>query len=379
MVSTDGIADVRLFLALLSKLGTIESMGHLGIFIRHFTDVMQQAGTLGLLGVETQFGSHHGTQVGRFARVLQEVLTVGRTVLHLTDDAEQFRVQAMYTQIDGRTLTRLHDFLLYLPLHLGHHLLDAGWMNTSVGHELMECQSAYLTTYGVEGRDDDSLRRVVHDNLHTRSSLQRTDVASLASNDTSLDVVVVDVEDRDAVLHSRLSSHTLYGLDDDALGFLIGIELGLVHDVIDIGCRCRAGFVLQTLDELLLSLLLTQTADFLQLGALLLHETGLALVEFLLTLCQGILLLLGACTQVLHLQLLAVQVILTLVETHLTLLDAVLALLNLLVALLDFLLQLRLLVEELLLDLKELLLFQHFGLLFRLRLELGLHLLEFGR
>ena len=187
------------------------------------------------------------------------------------------------------------------------------------------------------------------------------------------------MEDRDAVLHSRLSSHTLYGLDDDALGFLIGIELGLVHDVIDIGCRRRAGFVLQTLDELLLGLLLTQTADFLQLGALLLHETGLALVEFLLTLCQGILLLLGACTQVLHLQLLAVQVILTLVETHLTLLDAVLALLNLLVALLDFLLQLRLLVEELLLDLKELLLFQHFGLLFRLRLELGLHLLEFGR
>lgn len=69
--------------------------------------------------------------------MLQQVLTIRGTVFHLTDDTDQFGVQAMDTQVDGGTLTRLDDLILQLLLHLGNNLLDAGRVDTSVTHQLV--------------------------------------------------------------------------------------------------------------------------------------------------------------------------------------------------------------------------------------------------
>ena len=56
-------------------------------------------------------------------------------------------------------------------------------------------------------------------------------------------LVVVDVEHSHGILHRRLRSHPLDGLDYDSLGFLGGSQLGVVHYVVDIaGSSCR-GFI----------------------------------------------------------------------------------------------------------------------------------------
>ena len=247
MVGTDGITDVGLFLVHLSNLGTIEGVGHLTLLIGHLADVMQQSGTLGLLRVQTQLGCHNGTEVGRLTGMLQQVLSIAAAIFHFADDTYQLGMQTVDTQIDGCALACLHDLVVELLLHLVHNLLDAGRVYAAIGHQLVQGQATSLATHRVETADDDGFGGVVDHNLHATSSLQRTDVAPLTADNPSLYIVVINMEHRHAVLHSRLSGHTLDGLDDNFLGLGIGIEFGLVHDFVDIAGSGRLGLVLQAL------------------------------------------------------------------------------------------------------------------------------------
>ena len=155
VVSTDSVAYLGLLLVLLSQLGSIKSVWQFGLLVGHLADVMQQASTLCLLRVESQFTCHDGAEVGCFASVLQEVLSVTAAILHLAYDANQFGMQSVYAQVDGGALAYLEDFLVDLLLDLRHNLLDASGMYASVGHKLVQSQAANLASNGVEGADDD--------------------------------------------------------------------------------------------------------------------------------------------------------------------------------------------------------------------------------
>ena len=125
-------------------------MGHLTLLIRYFTDIVEQTCTLGFLGIEAKFGSHHCTEVSSLTGMLQQVLTVRRTVFHLTDDADEFGVQTMNTEVDGGALTSLDDLVVKLLLDFGNHLLDTCGVDTAIADQLMEGQTADLTTDRIE-------------------------------------------------------------------------------------------------------------------------------------------------------------------------------------------------------------------------------------
>ena len=290
--------------------------------------------------------------------MLQQVLSIGRTVFHLTDDANQLGMQAVDTKVDGGTLTRLDNLVLQLLLHLGNDLLDTCGMDTSVGYQLMECQTASLAANGVEGRDNDGLRRVVDDDFNTTSSLQGTDVTPLASDDTTLHIVVVDMEDADRVLDSRLRGYSLDGLDDNLLGLGIGIQLRLVHNLVDVSLSVGLGLVLQRLYQAGLGLIGRKSRQLFELGTLL----HLHLLQLLLLQLQQLLFVVDAGLLVVELVLATSQFLLALVERNLALLQLVLVLLDMLVALLHLLLQLALLVQELLLHLEQFLFLDDFCL-----------------
>ena len=82
--------------------------------------------------------------------MLQQVLTIRTTVFHLTDDTNQFWMQTMDTQINGCALTCLDNLIIKLLLHFGNHLLNAGWVDTTIADKLMERQTADLTTYRIK-------------------------------------------------------------------------------------------------------------------------------------------------------------------------------------------------------------------------------------
>ena len=94
-------------------------------------------------------------------------------------------MQTVHSQIDHGTLTGLYDLVFHLLLHLRYHLLDTSRMDTSVLHQLMQSQTSDLTTNRVESRKNDSLRRIVNNNLYTCSGLKGTNVTSLTTNDSS--------------------------------------------------------------------------------------------------------------------------------------------------------------------------------------------------
>ena len=357
VVSTDSVADVRLLLVLLGQLGAIECVWQFGLLIGHLANVVEQTCALRLLGIQAQLTGHHGAEVGRLAGVLQQILAVAGAVFHLTHDADELGVQAVDAEVDGGALAGFHDLFVHLLLHLGHHFLDARGVDAAVGDELVQGQTSYLTAHRVEAADDDGVGGVIDDNLCSGGSFEGTDVAAFATDDAAFHVVVVDVEHRHAVLHGSLCGYALDGLDDDALGLLVGGHLGVVHDLVDVAGGSRLGLVLQRLHEALLGFLGGETADFLELCALLSDEAFEALAQLLLFLQEQGLLLFHALALVLLFVLATCDLILTLVQADLALLQAVLALLDLLVALLHFLLQLCFLVQELLLDFQEFLLF----------------------
>ncbi len=206
-------------------------------------------------------------------------------------------------------------------------------MDTAIGYKLMERQTADLTAHRVEGRDDDRLRSIVDNNLHTTSSLKRTDIATLTTNDTAFYLIVVDMEDAYRVLDSCLRSDTLNGLDDDFLCFHVGIELSLIHHLINITGSIHLSLVLHALHEAILSFLSRDAGDLLELSTLLL----LHLLEILLLHSHELLLVLHALLLTLHILADLGKLLLLLVERDLALLELVLSSLHLLVVRLNLL------------------------------------------
>ena len=326
---------------------------------------MQQTGTACDLGVQPQFGGHDTGQIGRFAGMLQQVLPVGRTVLHLTDQADQFGMQAVDAQIDGRALADLDDLLLDLLLHLGDHLLDAGGMDSAVGDELMQRQTGDLAAHGVEAAQDDRFGRVVDDDLDAGSRFQRTDVAPLAADDAALDLVALDIEDRHGVLDGRLGGHALNRGDDDPLGLLRGRQLGLLDRLVDVGGRIALGFGLHVLDQDVLGILRTHARNLFQTRVLLLHQA----VDLLGLMFQQLPLRFHLLFEPFVLAQAVLQFALLIQQVGLDLLGALLALRELLVALVDLTVVVAFELNEFLLGLENPLLLYHFA--FGLRLFEG--------
>ena len=234
-------------------------------------------------------------------------------------------MEAMDTQVDGRTFSGLDDLFFYLLGHFRNHFLDACRVNTTVLYQLVQRQTRYLAAHGVKSRESDCSRSIIYDNLHTRSSLQRTDISSLTADDTCLDVVILYMENRNGALSSRLRSHTLNGLDDDFLCLFVRLQTGIVHDLVDIRHSRSLCLVLEGLHQLLLRLLSAHSGKLLQLLLCLVVH----LLDLLLTVVQSLLALLcGLCFLVrfvetsLDLSLTLVQLLLTLLQTLFLLLYA---------------------------------------------------------
>ena len=159
-------------------------------------------------------------------------------------------MQTVDTKVDRSTFTGLDDLFLHLFGHLRYHFLDTRRMDTSVLNQLVQRQTRDLATYRVERRKGDRLRRIVHNDLHTRSGLQRADITSLTTDDTTFHFVVLDMEDRHRALGCGLRSHTLDSLNNDFLRFFVCLQTRIVHDLVHIRHGCGLGFVFQSLYQL---------------------------------------------------------------------------------------------------------------------------------
>ena len=140
--------------------------------------------------VQFELARHDTGEPGYFFGVMVHVLTVRCAVLHPSDELDQFCVHPVNTKFVGRLLARLHQLLVDLLADLVDHFLDAAGMNATIGNELLQRESCDFAPDRLETRHHNGIRRVVDDHIDSRCRLERTDVASLATDDATLHFVV---------------------------------------------------------------------------------------------------------------------------------------------------------------------------------------------
>ena len=225
--------------------------------------------------------------------MLQEILAVGRAILHLTDEADKLGVHPVDAKVDDGALPRLNDFLFDLLTHLGDDLLNACRVNATILYQLMQGKACHLTAHGIEATQHDGLGGIINDDLNPCSCFEGTDITTFTTDDTALDLVTLDVEDGDGVLNGRLRSQTLDGLHDDLLGLLVGGHLRLFDDLVDIALGLVLGFSTQALDESFARLVSGESSDGLETLLLALtKEFELSLLLFVLGFLDVVFLLL---------------------------------------------------------------------------------------
>ena len=185
------------------------------------------------------------------------------------------------TEVDAGAFTGLVDFLFDLFLGLGDHLFDTGGVDTAVGNQFFERTAGYFAAHGVEAGKEDGVWGIVDDDVHAGEVLKGTDVTTLASDDATFDVVVLDGEDGYSVFKGGFHSGSLYGFDNQFLGFECGGVLRLIHNFLDGDHRFGTGFIFHQLDKLFFGLLCRQLSDGFEFRLL----YGGLLVEFGLLLC----------------------------------------------------------------------------------------------
>ncbi len=290
--------------------------------------------------------------------MLQQVLAIAAAVAHTAHHPHQLNVQAVDAHVDAGALADLHDLLFEVLFRLGNDLLDPSRMDAAVLHQLVQCQARHFAADGVEATENDGAGGVVHHDLHASGFFQSADVPAFTTDDAALQFIVLDVEGAHCVLHGMLRSHALDGLDDDALGVLVGGELGLLHDVLHQGHGPCPGLILQRVHQLLLGLFSVQAADTFQLCHLLL----MGLLHFLTAYLQALHTLVNVLLLRIHLLLFDAQFLLLSAKLLLALLVLLQALLNALILFTGITFMFILHLKEFFFGLQDLLLFQGFAL-----------------
>ena len=81
-------------------------------------------------------------------------------------------------------------------------------MDAAVGDQPLDGLLRDLAAVGIEAREDDRAGRVVDDQVDAGGELERADVAPLAADDASLQIVARQIDDRDGGLDRVLGGRS---------------------------------------------------------------------------------------------------------------------------------------------------------------------------
>src|SRR6266545_3999347 len=249
-----------------------DGVGPLDLVGHRLADVVQQRAPLGYPLVQAELGGDGAGDVGRLDQVLQDVLPVRGPELEPRSEEHQIGMHVGDPDLHHRLLAGPLDLLVDLLLGALVRLLDAGRVDSAVGHELLQGHAGRLTPDGVEARQDDGLRGVVDDEVHPGHGLESPDVAALPADDPTLHVLGREGEYRDGRFGGLLRGHPLDGDGHDLSGSLLPFLPSLVLDLPNGGHGLALGLVDDLSDKRLLGLLRRHPGYRLELLAVLLRR-----------------------------------------------------------------------------------------------------------
>ena len=145
--------------------------------------------------------------------------------------------------------------------------MRAGWMRPS-GEQALEREPRDLAAHAVEARQEHGAGRVVDDEVDPGERLERADVAALAADDPALQLVRLELDDRDRGLDGVARRHPLHHRGEDAARAPVGVAARLLLDLPDHAGAVVAQLVLELAHHDLLRLPGAEAGHALELAQL---------------------------------------------------------------------------------------------------------------
>src|SRR6185437_1947337 len=180
----------------LADIGPDQGVRPLDLMVHRLANVVEEPRLLAYIHIGAHLGRHAGAEDRDLHRVVEYVLAVAGPVLQPAHQLHQIGMQAMDAGVKGRPLARLADRAVHFLAGLGHHFLDAGRMNPSIGDQLGQRYSRYLAANRVEAGENDRFRSIVDDQIDPGGRLQSPNVPALAPNDPALHLLVGEIHHR---------------------------------------------------------------------------------------------------------------------------------------------------------------------------------------
>ena len=165
--------------------------------------------------------------------MVQHVLAVAGAVLQPSHQLLQLGVKVVHAELERRGLAVLPHRLFHLRLHLLDDFFDTRRMDAAVGNQPFDGLLGDLAAIGIEARQDDRAGRVIDDEIDARGLFERADVAPLAADDASLQIVARQIDDRHRRFDGVLGGAALNGLGDVLPRFRAGLLARLGVEALD--------------------------------------------------------------------------------------------------------------------------------------------------
>ena len=145
-------------------------------------------------------------------------------------------------------------------------------MNTAVGDEVLEGNAGGLSTNRIEAREDNRLGRIVDHEIDTGNLLEGADIATLAADDATLEIVGRNVHRRHRDFGRMIGSAPLDSERENLLRLLVAFSTDLLLRLADNGRRLMRDLAANLIEQLTVGIIACELRDALKLIGLLCKE-----------------------------------------------------------------------------------------------------------
>ena len=234
MMRSNAVDDILGLTEFVCQICTDRRVRALNLTVDGLADIVQQAATLGQRDITTQLRRHDTSQMGNLDRMIEDVLPIARAIAQAAEHLHEFRMDAVDARIKRSLLTSLFDALVDFAFGLLDHLLDAGRMDAAILDQFLQGNAGHLAAHRIKARQDNSLRRIIDDEVNARHRLQCTDVTALTADDAAFHLIVRQCDNRYRCLCDMVCRAALDGLTQDILCFLVALILHLLLIFLDL-------------------------------------------------------------------------------------------------------------------------------------------------
>ena len=178
-------------------------------------DVVQKPAALRHRYVDAQLCRHDAGKLRDFNRMIEHILPVARTIFQTSQELHKLGVQAVYARIERCLFSGFLDALVDFAFRFVHHFLDTRGVNAPVRDQLFESDTRDLAAYRIETGQNDSLRRVVDNEVDARQRFQRADIAAFAADNPAFHFIVRQSDDGNRRLRDLIGGAALDCLRHD--------------------------------------------------------------------------------------------------------------------------------------------------------------------